>query len=361
MQLSRLDPSVVERFILSTLENATANAALSAAHARGRDNRNFADELAVNALREVLNRELPVMAEVVIGEGERDEAPMLYIGEKLGPEPGGEPLLQIAVDPLEGTNLCARGEPGAISVVAAVLSNEGRLMPGIDGYLNKLVLGPDLAERLSASPDRSISSGPRSNSSAGLLDHPIEEIVQWIAGQQSKPVTDIVAMVLERPRNEELVRRLRALNVQIKLIRDGDITPGLLALDPHHDIDLAVGIGAAAEGVITAAMTQVYRGYMEAQWWIPPDPTGVEQQRRLEQLGIDIHRRFYTDDLAYGEVMFALTAVTGNDFIPGVRYERGGVAVTSTISGRRRTGTINQKEARHQKPPPPPDHWPTQE
>jgi fructose-1,6-bisphosphatase II len=350
LQLSQLDPGVLERYILATLENATANAALSAAHARGRDDRNFADELAVNALRDVLNRELPVPAEVVIGEGERDEAPMLYIGEKLGPDQGGDPLVQIAVDPLEGTNLCARGEAGAIAVIAAVLRDEGRLMPGIDGYLNKLVLGRDLAARLA----------PFQSHSAGLLDHPIEEIVQWIARERSKPVTDIVAMVLERPRNEDLTQRLRALNVQIKVIRDGDITAGLLALDPHHDIDLAVGIGAAAEGVITAAMTQVYRGYMEARWWIPPDGMGAEQQRRLEDLGIDIERRLYTDDLAHGQVMFALTAVTANDFIPGVRYEPGGVAITHSISGRRRTGTINLKEARHLMPPPPPGHWPAQ-
>jgi fructose-1,6-bisphosphatase/sedoheptulose 1,7-bisphosphatase-like protein len=355
---------VVERYILATLENATTIAALSAAHARGKDNRNFADELAVNALRSILNGELPVAAEVVIGEGERDEAPMLYIGEKLGPDPESEPLLQIAVDPLEGTNLCARGEAGAISVIAAVLSHEGRLMPGIDGYMNKLVLGNklalgrNLAERLSTFQNREVGQYQRPRDNPGLLDHPIEEIVEWIAGEQNKPVADIVAMVLERPRNEELIRRLRALNVQIKLIRDGDITAGLLALDPNHDVDLAVGIGAAAEAVITAAMTQVYGGYMEAQWWIPPDRAGVEQQRRLEHLGIDIDRRLYTDDLAGGQVMFALTAITANDFIPGVRYEPGGVAITHTISGRRRTGTINRKEARHPKPPLPPEHWP---
>jgi fructose-1,6-bisphosphatase II len=286
---------------------------------------------------------------------------MLYIGERLGPEVEGGPLLQIAVDPLEGTNLCARGEPGAISVVAAVLSSEGRLMGGIDGYLDKLVLGEDLREKLERGGPEGMPWFLRYNreESTGLLDHPIEDVVRWIATQRSKPLADIVAMVLERPRNQDLIRRLRALNVQIKLIRDGDITAGLLALDPNYDVDLALGIGAAPEGVITAAMTQVYGGYMEARWWIPPDEKGEEHRRRLEELDIDIQRLLRTSDLADGHVMFALTALTSNDFIPGVRYERGGVAVANTVCGRRRSGTVNVRESRHRNPPSPPALWPT--
>jgi fructose-1,6-bisphosphatase/sedoheptulose 1,7-bisphosphatase-like protein len=353
-------PDLLERMVLTTLQNATAAAALAAAHARGRDNRKFADALAVDALRTVLNKELLIPAEVVIGEGERDEAPMLYIGERLGPRSADAPRLQIAVDPLEGTNLCARGEAGAIAVIAAVLAGEGRLMGGIDGYGNKLVLGPELAEELERCRRRGDPPFPgfRFEENRGLLDHPLEDVIGWIAAVGDKPVTEIVAEVLERPRNQELVHRLRAMNVQIKLIRDGDITAGLLALDPYHDVDVAIGIGAAPEGVITAALAQVYRGYMEMRWWIPPDAPGEEQRRRLEHMGVDIHRLLRTEDLAVGNVMFALTAVTANDFIPGVRYERGGGAITHTVSGRKRSGTINLRESRHRNPPPPPAEWP---
>jgi fructose-1,6-bisphosphatase/sedoheptulose 1,7-bisphosphatase-like protein len=356
-----IPPDQLERLLLTTLMNATAAAALASAHARGRDNRHFADALAVEAMRTTLNEQLILPGEVVIGEDERDEAPMLFIGERLGPADMAAPVLQIAVDPLEGTNLCARGEPGAVAVIAGVMSGEGRLMGGIDGYMNKIVLGPDLCERLETARrnGEALFPGCRFSESCGLLDHAIEDVIEWIAETRDKPITDIVAMVLERPRNQELVRRLRALHVQIKLIRDGDITAGLLALDPYHDVDLAVGIGAAPEGVITASIAQVYGGYMEMRWWMPPDAQGERHRFRLAQMEVDIQKLLRMDDVAEGNVLFSITAVTGNDFIPGVRYERGGVAITHTVSGRKRSGTINLRESRHVHPPAPPAEWPT--
>jgi fructose-1,6-bisphosphatase/sedoheptulose 1,7-bisphosphatase-like protein len=347
-------PAQLETVLRLTLEKATMLAALSAAHARGRDNRHFADQLATDAMRQALNDDLPVPAQVVIGEGVRDEAPMLQIGERLGPA-DGEVTVQLAVDPLEGTNLCARNEYGAIAVIAAALIGEGQLLGGIDGYMEKIVLADDLRQSLV-----DLHTAPRlfQRDSPRLLDESIEDIIDWIAHVRDKPVADVIAMVLERDRNRELIERLRAKNVQVKPIRDGDITAGMLALDSHHDVDIAVGIGAAAEGVITAAMAQVYRGYMEARWWFPPGAEGEAQRRQLLERGIDVEKVYHTADLALGHVMFALTAVTPNDFVAGVRYEKGGVAETHTISGRSRTGTIYVTTARHRFPPAPPSDWP---
>lgn len=357
-----MTPEVLERFILTTLQNATAAAALNAAHARGRDDRNFADQLAVEAMRDVLNRELMVSAQVVIGEGERDEAPMLHIGEKLGPwslpaRANNEPELFLAVDPLEGTNLCARGEPGALCVIAAALDGEGSLLAGIDGYFNKIVLSADLVGHIAMVRSGAGYVFPHEQFGS-LLDMPIPTLVRHIASWRRKKMPDVVAMVLERPRNQKLIDELRALNVQIKLIRDGDITAGLLALDPRHDVDIAIGIGAAAEGVITAAMTRVYGGYMEARWWFPENVVGTDQKVRVQKLGLDLHRVYGAEDLASGHVMFSATAVTANDMLPGVRYEAGGVVHTHTVSGRSRTGTLNVRHSIHQRPPAPPKHWP---
>lgn len=346
----------LEMLIRVVMEKATTLAALSAAHARGRDNRHFADQLATEAMRAVLNEDLPVPAEVVIGEGVRDDAPMLHIGESLGPQILDSPVVQIAVDPLEGTNLCARNEQGAITVIAAAISGEGKLLGGIDGYMEKIVLADDLAESLQ---DLRTQSELFRSSSKWLLDEPIENTIRWIAHVRNKPVTDVVAMVLERPRNGDLMRRLRNLNVQVVPIRDGDITAGLLALDGSHDVDIAVGIGAAAEGVITAAMTQVYRGYMEARWWFPPDENGKVMRAQLEERGFDLNKVYDTSDLANGHVMFALTAVTTNEFVPGVKYETGGIAQTHTISGRSRTGTLYVSRGTHRMPPSPPITWPS--
>lgn len=346
----------LETVIRVVLEKATMLGALSAAHARGRDNRHFADQLATEAMRAVLNDDLPVPGEVVIGEGVRDEAPMLHIGERLGPCILDAPLVQLAVDPLEGTNLCARNEPGAITVIAAALTGEGTLLGGIDGYMEKIVVADDLRQSLT---DLRTRSGLFRSASGWLLDEPIEDTIGWIARSRDKPIPDVVAMVLERPRNQELIHRLRGLNVQVVPIRDGDITAGLLALDESHDVDIAVGIGAAAEGVITAAMAQVHRGYMEARWWFPPGESGKNQRAQLGERGFDLEKVYDTAALAQGHVLFALTAVTTNEFVAGVKYGLGGVAQTHTISGRSRTGTLYVSRATHRAPPPPPTEWPT--
>jgi fructose-1,6-bisphosphatase/sedoheptulose 1,7-bisphosphatase-like protein len=347
-------PSYLESDVVNVLAHATTAAALNAAHARGRNNRHFADQLAVDAMRETLHNELMVNAEVVIGEGVRDEAPMLFIGERLGP-PASEPQLTIAVDPLEGTNLCARGEPGAITVIAAALAGEGRLMGGIDGYFDKIVIARDLAIKFHAIREGRIPAADLPlEPGKGLLDCSVESIVNWIATERRKSVTEVVAMVLERDRNAALVARLRALNTQVLLIGDGDITAGLLALDPNRDVDIALGIGAAPEGVITAAICKVFQGYMETRWWLDDPKRGAEHRAELAERGIPFDQRYTAEDLASGHVLFALTGVTYNQYTPGVQYLPGGAAVTHTIYGRSRSGTVYERRAIHQSPPPQP-------
>lgn len=345
----------LERDVSNVLAHATAVAALNAAHARGRNQRKFADQLAVDAMREVLDKELPIQGEIVIGEGVRDQAPMLYIGEKLGTK-SCDALLSIAVDPLEGTNLCARGEPGAITVIAAALSGQGQLLAGIDGYFNKIVVGKDLAQKIRTMKSR---SGPhvyiKVTPDYGLLDNPIEDIVKWIAYERQKSVSEVVAMVLERDRNAKVIEELRALNAQVFLIGDGDITAGLLALDPDREVDLALGIGAAPEGVITAAICKVFQGYMETRWWLDDPKLGETQRAELKEAGIDADTLYTEEELASGHVMFALTGVTYNQYTPGVQYQSGGAAVTHTIYGRSRSGTVYERRAIHQNPPPQPD------
>jgi len=344
----------IEREVSNVLAHAAAVAALNAAHARGRNQRKFADQLAVDAMREILSAELPICAEVVIGEGVRDEAPMLYIGEKLGPD-HGETQMTIAVDPLEGTNLCARGEPGAITVIAAALSGEGELLSGIDGYFDKIIVGKDLAEKIRARKSRHLPQiGITVDDKHSLLDNPVEDIIEWIAYCREKKVSEVVAMVLERPRNDELVERLRALNVQVLLIGDGDITAGLLALDPQRDVDIALGIGAAPEGVITAAICKVFQGYMETRWWLDDPRLGKTHRAQLSAKNVDPRRVYTQDDLAQGHVMFALTGVTYNQYTPGVQYQAGGSAITHTIYGRSRSGTVYERRAIHHNPPPQP-------
>jgi fructose-1,6-bisphosphatase/sedoheptulose 1,7-bisphosphatase-like protein len=373
---SEIESDLLERLTLTSMQNATTAMALAASHFHGRGDRHAADFAAVQAGREVLNKELLVPAQVVIGEGERDEAPMLYIGEILGPlnvvarlnaadeaTQEREIVLDIAADPLEGTNLCADGKPGAIAILGAAIRGEGRLLRGPDGYMRKLVFGSDLREAIPWGIEQGLL---RTSSNFGLIDHEPEQIVHFISQVRQKPTDEVKCMVLDRAYNAHLISRLRALNVQLDLITDGDITAGFLALEPEYDIDCAIGIGAAPEGVLTAILTQVYGGYMEARLWtkgeedIALEPAQkqerlreqIRQQReRVVAMGQSFEKLLHTGDLAYGNVMFSLTMVTYNQFRPGVKWLDGGTAKTWTISGRSRTGSVNVRETLHRNPP----------
>lgn len=354
----------LERHVLTILTNATRGAALACAPARGRRRRKFADRLAVEAMQEILNKDLQsfgLAAKVLIGEGERDDAPWLRDGQHLGAE--GDPALFIAVDPLEGTNLCATNSPGAVCVIAAALAGEGALIDGrqgVDGYMEKLAIGEDLAlalerARVSGTSLLDLSDGK------GLLDNPVEEVVRWIAEVRGKHVQDVMVTHLDRGYNGELMDRLDALGVQTEPISDGDVTGALRAFDPGHYHDLLIGKGAAPEGVIAAAIGRCFGGYMEGRWWFKPTEQGDSQRRRLQERGFNLEKVYRIDELASGHVMFSITGVTSG-LVPGVGIGDGGRAITSTYYGRSRTGTLyTPNGAIHRCPPPPPTSWPARD
>lgn len=360
-QLSAYPTENLEVLVEHVLRRATTRAAMAAAYARGRNNRHFADELAVSAMRDELNNTLPVGAEVVIGEGERDEAPMLFIGERLGPNQDQPPELLIAVDPLEATNNCARWMPGSICVIAGALVGQGDLWRGIDGYMDKFVVGRQLAVgveelRCGRTHLRTLDFDRK----AFLLDQPIEKLVRVFSMLTGKPSSSLVAEMLDRPRNADCIKRLRQMHVQVRLITDGDVASAWRALDEDHEVDFTIGIGAAPEGVLAAAMTNVMGGYMEGRCWFDDTEKGVEQKRRFLDLGVSISKVHTIADLASNNVVIAFTAVT-DGVMPGVSYRAGNVVQTHSIVGRSRTGTYHKLTGMHRSPPSPPRNWPTTE
>jgi fructose-1,6-bisphosphatase class II len=299
----------------------TEAAALSSARWVGKGKRDEADEAACRGMRRTLN-ELDMCGEICIGEGERDEAPMLYIGEKLGT--GDGPNIQIAVDPLEGTNLCANGTPNAISVLAAAIEGEGFLMAAPDCYMDKLVVGSECVGVVD------ITLPPRVN-------------VRLMAKALGKDVDELIIGILERPRHDTLIAELRDAGARVHLIPDGDLSVAIAALDPDSGIDALMGIGGAPEGVITAAAVMCMGGEMQARLKFTIDG---QRERAEKMVGGDLDRVFKTSDLARGSVMFSATGITSGDLLRGVRYRRG-YALTESIIMRSATGTVRRIETMH--------------
>jgi fructose-1,6-bisphosphatase class II len=300
----------------------TEAAALSASRWVGKGDRNNADLSACDAMRRVLN-EMDMCGTIVIGEGERDEAPMLYIGERLGS--GDGPDIQIAVDPLEGTNLCANGTPNSISVLAAAVEGEGFLMHAPDCYMDKLVVGEEAKGVID------ITLPPRVN-------------VRLMAKALGKDVDELIIGVLERPRHDTLISELREAGARVHLVPDGDLSVAIAALDPEAGVDALMGIGGAPEGVITAAAVLCYGGEMQAKLKFTSD----QQRERAATManGADLDRVLTTEDLAKGHVMFSATGITSGDLLKGVQYRRG-YARTESIVMRSATGTIRRIETIH--------------
>lgn len=273
-------------------------------------------------MRRTLN-ELDMHGTIVIGEGERDEAPMLFIGEEVGTGIG--PKIQIAVDPLEGTNLCANGSPNAIAVLAAAMEGEGRLMHAPDCYMDKLVVGSECVGVVD------ITLPPRVN-------------VRLMAKALGKDVDELIIGVLDRPRHEKLIQELREAGARVHLVPDGDLSVAIAALDPDSDVDGLMGIGGAPEGVITAAAVLCCHGEMQARLVFSNDS---QRERAQSMVGGDLERVFCTTDLADGAVTFAATGITGGDLLKGVRYRRG-YALTDSIVMRSANGTIRRIETSHQ-------------
>ncbi len=284
------------------------DAAISCAKTMGQGDRKHADQVATEAMRSVMDS-VPMDGTIVIGEGERDEAPMLYIGEKVGKRDGGTyPAVDIAVDPLEGTNLCATGSPGAITVLAA--SEKGGLLHAPDCYMEKIVVGP---------------------SCKGLIeiDAPVAHNLAVIAKVLGRGVDDLVIIILDRPRHEKLINEIRKAGARIQLITDGDLSPGVAAAMLGSGVHAVMGSGGAPEGVLTAAAIRCLNGYMVGRL------TGYtpEQAERMKDMGITDPKRVYTaEDLAPGKnIIFAATGVTDGTLLKGVRFFGDGVRTTSLV------------------------------
>src|ERR1700749_3196464 len=283
-------------------------AAIACAHTMGQGDRHKSDQVAVEAMRSVMDS-VPMDGTIVIGEGERDEAPMLYIGEKVGKRDGGSyPSVDIAVDPLEGTNLCATGSPGAITVLAA--SAGGVMLHAPDCYMEKIVVGP---------------------SCKGVVDleAPVVHNLNVIAKVLGRRVEDLVIIILDRPRHEKLINEIRKAGARIRLISDGDLSPGVAASMLGSGVHAVMGSGGAPEGVITAAAIRCLNGYMVGRL------TGYtpEQGERMKDMGISDPKRIYTaEELAPGKnIIFAATGVTDGPLLKGVRFFGDGARTTSLV------------------------------
>ncbi|PSH02944.1 MAG: fructose-bisphosphatase class II [Acidobacteria bacterium] len=285
-------------------------AAISSARQMGTGDRKYADHVATETMRHVMET-VPMRGTIVIGEGERDEAPMLYIGEKVGRPPVDGvvyPEVDIAVDPLEGTNLCATGSPGSICVLAA--SERGGLLHAPDCYMEKIVVGPACKGAVD-------------------LEAPTSVNLENIAKALQRSVQDLVIIVLERPRHQKLISEIRQAGARIKLITDGDLAPGIAAAVLGTGVHAVMGTGGAPEGVITAAAMRCLNGYMVGRLVGYTD----EQRERMTQYGIkDVTKIYTADELAPGKnIIFASTAVTDGALMRGVRFFGGGVRTSSLV------------------------------
>ena len=312
--------AIPERNLALELVRGTEAAAMAAGRWMGRGDKNEADGAAVTAMRYMLNT-IAMDGTVVIGEGEKDEAPMLFNGERLGS--GVSPEVDIAVDPIDGTRLTAMGLPGAISVVA--LSEKGTMYdPRNIFYMNKLATGPD---------------------AAGVIDieAPIEENIKRVAKKKAKSVGDVTVVVLDRPRHDEIKSRIRQIGARIKLISDGDVAGALLTCKEEGGADLLVGIGGSPEAVITACAIKCLGGNMQCKLWAR-DEKEAEESRAM---GLDLDAVLTLDDLVKGDnVFFAATGVTDGDFLKGVRYEGRRIRTFSMVM-RSKSGTVRYVEAIH--------------
>jgi len=313
--------SAPERNMALELVRATEAAAMAAGRWMGRGDKNGADKAAVDAMRYMLNT-VHMDGVVVIGEGEKDEAPMLFNGERLGS--GEPPEVDIAVDPIDGTRLCAEGQPNAVSVVA--VAEKGTLYdPRHIFYMDKIATGPEAAHAID-------------------IEAPVEENIRKVAAALHKSVEDVTVVVLDRPRHEDLIRRIRGMKARIRLIRDGDVAGALMTCKDDSGIDLLLGIGGSPEAVISACAIKCVGGNMQCRLW----PRNDEEAARCRELGMDLSRVLTLDDLvASDNVFFAATGVTDGEFLKGVKYQGDKIKTTSMVM-RSKSGTIRYVEAIHQ-------------
>jgi fructose-1,6-bisphosphatase II len=318
--LATLAGTEPDRNLALELVRVTESAAMAAGRWIGRGDKNGADQAAVDGMRIMLDT-VSMSGVVVIGEGEKDEAPMLYNGEEIGS--GGGPEVDVAVDPLEGTRLTAHGQPNAIATIAC--AERGTMFfPGAAVYMEKIACGPEAADAID-------------------IDASATENVQAVADAKGVRPTEVSVVVLDRDRHEELIAELREVGAKVLLITDGDVAPAIAAAQPGTGVDLLMGIGGTPEGVLSAAALKCVGGTLQGKLW----PRNDEERQALVDAGYDVERVLTTDDLVGGEnVFFAATGVTTGALLRGVRYEKRG-AVTDSIVMRSRSGTVRRIEARH--------------
>jgi len=316
----RNETGILDRNLALEVVRVTEAAALSASKWMGRGDEKAADQAAVDSMRIALNG-MDIEGTVVIGEGERDEAPMLYIGEKVGTGKG--PKIDIALDPLEGTTICATGGPNALAVIAMAV--DGGFLNAPDVYMDKIAIGPGLEKDLI-----NIDNTPLSN-------------LQNLAKAKKVDISDLVVCILDRPRHEELIHKTREAGARIMLISDGDVAGIIATASRETGVDMYVGSGGAPEGVLAASALRCIGGQMWGRLTFRND----DERGRATRLGISDFNKIYTmNELAHGEVMFAATGVTDGSMLRGVRRWSSG-ASTQSIIMRSKTGTVRTISAEH--------------
>ncbi len=308
--------SGLDRMLVLEVTRVTEAAAIAAARLRGRGQEKAADKAAVDAMRSELAK-LQIRGTVVIGEGEMDEAPMLYIGEKVGSGEG--PEVDIAVDPLEGTTICAKAMPNALAVLA--ISERGGLLHAPDMYMNKIAIGPGYAPGLV-----DLDASPAENLNA-------------LAKAKGVPIGEITACILDRPRHAELIAAVRAAGAAVQLIPDGDIAGVIWTTDPQETgIDIYLGQGGAPEGVLAAGALRCIGGQMQGRLI----PSTEDERVRAQKMGItDINRKYLLEDMASGDVIVSATGVTDGSLLDGVHFH-GDFAETELVVLRSQTGTVRR-------------------
>jgi fructose-1,6-bisphosphatase II / sedoheptulose-1,7-bisphosphatase len=322
--MSKTPPSkVLDRVLVLEMVRVTEAAAIGASKLIGRGDEKAADHAAVEAMRAALN-ELAMDGTVVIGEGERDEAPMLYIGEKVGSAQGTGPKIDIALDPLEGTTITAKAGPNALAVLA--VAEEGNLLNAPDVYMDKLAVGPGYPEGI-----------------IDLAKSPTENVKAVAAAKGVEP-GDIIVCVLDRPRHAELIEELRGLGCGVVLIGDGDVAGVIAVTNPDTTIDLYMGSGGAPEGVLAAAALRCVGGQFNGRLLFRND----DEKSRARKWGIENLDKIYTrDELAKGDCIFAATGVTDGSLLKGVKRMKGGVITTNSVVMRASSGTVRWVSGEH--------------
>jgi fructose-1,6-bisphosphatase II / sedoheptulose-1,7-bisphosphatase len=311
----------LDRILSLEIARVTERAAVAAAKLRGRGNEKAADQAAVDAMRREMNN-LAIAGTIVIGEGERDEAPMLFIGEKVGSGQG--PRVDIAVDPLEGTTLCAKDMPGAIATMA--MAEGGTLLNAPDVYMEKIAVGPGYQKGIVD------------------LDAPAEENIRALAKGKGVKTEEITALILDRPRHADLIAAVRKVGASVRLITDGDVAGVIHTADPESTgIDIYLGIGGAPEGVLAAAALACIGGQFQGRLVLDTE----EKRDRAAKMGVaDPRKKYQMEDMVTGDCLFAATGVTTGSMLKGVRF-REGLIETETVVMRSVTGTVRWIRAEH--------------